>query len=136
MVFFFKPAGNFVDRYPGYLTIPTAFILRGIAIITFMFANDPNSYFTYLSVLSLIMGTLLENIAIDATFTRNLPKDVRGTMTATYNFFGKLGVLIFSAIAGLLYDKVGPKAPFLAVVFCDFAYALLIIILRLIGKFN
>lgn len=101
-----------------------------------MFVDAPNSYYAYFVIVALVIGTVLENIAIDGTFTKNVPKDIRGTMTATYNFFGKVGILIFSGIAGYLYDSVGPKAPFIAVVFCDIAFAALIIGLRICKKFN
>ena len=136
MVFFFKPFGAFTDKYPAYFTIPFSFIFRAFTIFLFMFIDTPNSYYAYFVSVLLVLGTILENITIDGTFTKNLPKDVRGTLTAAYNFFGKVGILVFSRVAGYLFDYVGPKAPFLLVIILDVSFAILIIVLRLCKKFD
>ena len=51
--------------------------------------------------------------------------DVRGVMNGLFHFFGLLGLCIFTAIAGNLFDNVGPAAPFTFVGGVDFAVALL-----------
>ena len=84
----------------------------------------------------MILGSLFENVTIDGLFCKNLPKDIRGTLNGAYNFFGNIGVLIFSSVAGYLYDHIGPNVPFAVVGVCDIIFAFGVICLRLSGKFN
>ena len=84
----------------------------------------------------MVLGTLMENISIDNTFTKNIPKDVRGTMFSVYTFCGNLGILFFSKSAGYLFKEVGPKAPFTVVISMDILFALVVIVLRLTGKLD
>jgi hypothetical protein len=53
------------------------------------------------------IGTLLENVIVDALFTKNLPKDIRGILNGLYYFFGTGGMLLYSKICGTLYDQLG-----------------------------
>jgi MFS family permease len=84
----------------------------------------------------MVVATVFEATTIDGLFTKNLPKEIRGSLNGVYNFFGNLGLLIFSKLGGYLYDHVGPTMPFWIVIIADFLFALLIIILRLLRKFN
>lgn len=133
---FFKPAGIITDKYPAYVSIPIAFIWRALSIIAFCFINDPRSIYAYLVSVSLVVGTLFENTTVDGLFNKNLPKEIRGTLNGAYNFFGNIGILLFSKIGGILYDKVSPNAPFIIVCVCDVLFALLIIVLLKMKKFN
>ena len=81
-----------------------------------------------------MMGTILENIAIDGNFTKHIPKEVRGTMNGIYYLFGNIGVLIFAKVSGYLYDNVGPKSPFIIVGTADLLFGMFVIIMKLTGK--
>jgi MFS family permease len=78
----------------------------------------------------------MENIALDGVFNKNLPKDIRGTLNSGYSFFGGIGLLCFTKLGGYLYDNVSPNSPFVFVGICDVAFAFLVILLKLCGKFN
>jgi len=82
------------------------------------------------------VGSLFENITLEGLFNKNLPKDIRGTLNSAFNLFGNLGMLVFTIVGGYLYDNVGPDSPFLIVSACDCLFALGIIVLILMGKFN
>ena len=133
---FFKLAGAVTDNYPAYITIPCAFILRAIAVCVFLTIDDPRSTFTYVTITLLILGTLFENTTVDGMFNKHLPKEIRGTLNGAYNFFGNLGILFYSKIGGILYDKVSPNAPFVLLGVCDIAFASLVIGLYLCNKFK
>ena len=45
---------------------------------------------------------------------------VRGTMTSMNVLFGSLGSAAFALIAGILFDKIAPWAPFMVVAAGDF----------------
>ena len=55
-------------------------------------------------------------------------------MIGMNNFFGLLGQTIFSVIAGILFDRVGPASPFTLVAYCDFVIALIAIIVSFQGQ--
>ncbi len=46
---------------------------------------------------------------------REAPKASRGTVVGAFNLSGVLGIMVFVALGGLLYDKYGPSAPFIMV---------------------
>lgn len=46
---------------------------------------------------------------------REAPKASRGTVVGAFNLSGVLGILMFVALGGVLYDKYGPAAPFIMV---------------------
>lgn len=46
---------------------------------------------------------------------REAPKASRGTVVGAFNLSGVLGILVFVALGGVLYDRYGPAAPFLMV---------------------
>ena len=46
---------------------------------------------------------------------REAPKASRGTVVGAFNLSGVLGILVFVALGGVLYDRFGPVAPFLMV---------------------
>jgi len=46
---------------------------------------------------------------------REAPKASRGTVVGAFNLSGVLGILVFVALGGVLYDRYGPPAPFIMV---------------------
>lgn len=62
-----------------------------------------------------------------------MPNEIRGVMIGINNFFGLLGQTIFSVIAGIIFDKVGPASPFTLVSMCDFTIAFIAIIVSCYG---
>jgi hypothetical protein len=136
IIMLFKPIGIFTDSYPAYITIPISFMVRALSIIWFLFLDKPNTYVSYFVVAVMFMGSLFENTTVDGLFNKHLPKDIRATLNSGYNFFGNVGLLIFTKLGGYLYDNVGPSTPFMVVAACDISFALFIILLRLCKKFN
>ena len=75
----------------------------------------------------MIIGTIIENISIDSIFNKNLPKETRGLLNGVYSFAGQCGILIYSYLAGIMFDKIGPKAPFMLIGILDLAFAVFVI---------
>ena len=46
---------------------------------------------------------------------REAPRAARGTVVGAFNLSGVLGIMVFVALGGILYDKYGPSAPFIMV---------------------
>lgn len=103
-------------------------------MVLFILSDDPRTFYTYAAMTLFVLGTVFENTTVDGLFNKNLPKDIRGTLNGAYNFFGNVGILIFSKIGGYLYDSAGPNSPFIFLGICDIAFALLIVGLKLTNK--
>jgi hypothetical protein len=136
LILLFRPIGSFADRYPAYITIPCSFLFRAFAVSMFLMLDDPRAWQSYAVVAVLIVGSLLENTCVDGLFNKNLPKDIRGSLNSAYSFFGNFGILLFTKAGGYMYDNVSPSSPFIVVACCDVVFAVLVIILRLMKKFN
>jgi MFS family permease len=135
-IFFFKISGAFADKYPAYVTIPISFFLRAMSIFAYITITDPRSIMSYIISVLLVLSSFLENTTIDGLFTKNLPKDIRGTLNGIYAFFGQIGILIFAKVGGYLYDNMGPTYPFIFVAICDLVFCAFVVALRLLKIFN
>ena len=82
------------------------------------------------------MGSVFENISVDSVFNKNLPKSTRAVLNATYSGAGTIGMVVFTVVGGQIYDRYGPKAPFVAMLTLDFIYATFIMIISCLGIFN
>jgi len=63
-----------------------------------------------------------------------MPKEIRGVVSSSYIFCGSAGMLIFSKLGGILYDKIGSRAPFLVMSGFDCTFAIGVVLLHLCGK--
>lgn len=52
---------------------------------------------------------------------RNMKSHIRGTLSGIAFFFGSIGTTIFALVGGIIFDKIGPAAPFLLVSSADFS---------------
>jgi MFS family permease len=84
----------------------------------------------------MVLASFLENTTLDAVFTKNLPRDIRGILNGIYASFGTIGTLIFSKVGGYLYDHNGPASPFVLVGILDLVFCGVVVGLRLMKKFN
>ena len=82
----------------------------------------------------IIIASAIQYISVEVLFLRSLPNEIRGTMIGISNFFGLLGQTIFSVVAGIIFDKIGPASPFTLVAFCDFTIAIVAIIVACYGN--
>ena len=78
----------------------------------------------------------MQNLFTDALFTKNLPSDIRGVFCGLYQFFGSLGVLLYSKAGAWLFELHGPRSPFLLVGLLDLLWLSLILGFYLTRRFN
>jgi MFS family permease len=93
-------------------------------------------YELYALVALIMTGMIFSMTSIETIFSRNLPKESRGTMNGLQSFFGALGGLWLTKMGGYLHDFYGPKSPFLVVAITHFVFSFLVGIAGLIGKFK
>jgi len=107
-----------------------------MGIVAFLFVRDPLSIQFYLVFAIIEVGNSMENIAIEQTFSKFMPSDIRGCLSSLQFFIQSIGLMILAKVTGKLYDQVGYWLPFVIIGGCDLCFALLIIGLALAGKYK
>ena len=118
-------------------SIGISFLVRSIVFV-FGFPNlrTPDSPWTFVMCTLMLAATATQSIAVESFFSKLIPSDIAGSMRGLYNFFGQLGVLLMTVVAGVLYDKWGPASPFLIIGLLDIILAIYTIALCCMGKIN
>ena len=117
--------------------IAVAFLMRSIVFIFgFSFLKTPDSIWTFILTLAMLSTTGVQSISVETFFSKIVPSDISGTMRGLYNFFGQVGVLIMTFLAGYLYDFWGPSSPFIIIGILDFLLAITTITLCCFGRIN
>ena len=110
MILLSLPIGRVIDKigrkkpliFAGLITLP--------AIFLFIYGN----YLTlFISMILLGAGGLLAFSAFQALFADLVPRNLRGKVTGSMNFFTYISMAIGGVTGGLLYDNVSPQMPFL-----------------------
>ena len=87
--------------------IPVAYIVRMLGILSFLIIDGPRGWRFILVNTIIEFGNSMENIAIESTYSKHLPKDIRGSLSSLQFLAGSCGLLVLAKITGVLYDKVG-----------------------------
>ena len=69
-----------------------------------VFLDNPHSLLFKFSCIAIQSLSLIQNILIDGLFSKNLKKEIRGTLNGVYYTFGSLGMLVFAKLGGYLFD--------------------------------
>ncbi len=69
----FPLVGKICDYYPLSNIIPIAFILRFVSTILFLFVKKPDSIYSYIVCVALIIFSIVENISVDSIFYKIIP---------------------------------------------------------------
>ena len=123
--------GKLLDRYNPQIIIPSVFAFRLVSIIMFLFVQDPSSWYSYVSAVLMVMGTMCELVSCDSITLRLADKEIRGVLYGVQNMFGFVGLFLFTLAGGFMFDYIGPKSPFVMVGAFDLIFAISTIILGL-----
>jgi MFS family permease len=106
------PAGLAADRLPRRALLLAGLAMLILADLVLALASTPLAVFVGVSLWGLHMGMtqgLFAKLVADSA-----PAFLRGTAFGLYNLINGLALLLASAMAGLLWDKIGPGATFIA----------------------
>ena len=132
-VAFVPIVGKLADRVSPTIMLPAATGCRFLAIVCFCFIKNPNGVYCYIISVWMVLGTLMETVCNDAVLFRNADREVRGVINGTAQAFGFAGQFIFSLVAGLMYDSLGPYAPFILVGGMDLTLCIATLVLGMLG---
>ena len=97
--------GRVADLIDPRILLPSCFSVRALAIVAFMYIQKPNSIYSYGVSVLLVLGTVMENVTVDVVLMRNADKQIRGVIYGIAVASGYVGQMIFSAAAGILFDR-------------------------------
>ena len=80
--------GKLCDSFPASQTVPFAFLLRCSSTILFCGLKGPQTYAAYAVCAMMIVGTIVENVSVDAVFYKHLAKETRGVLCGAYSCAG------------------------------------------------
>ena len=113
--------GFYSDRIDPRVIIPITFLIRGCIAASFKCIEDPRHWYGYTANVLIIIVSQIQFISVEVLFLRNMNGRIRGTLSGLGMFFGGLGSTAFTLIGGIVFDQVGPWAPFMLVAGADAA---------------
>jgi hypothetical protein len=76
------------------------------------------------------------NLVCESVLIKNIPDHLKGILNGLYQFSGILGMMIYSKIAGYIFDAYGPTTPFIVMASLDMAYGIILVFLSFTGYFK
>ena len=67
---------------------------------------------------------------------RKMKAHIRGTLSGLAFFFGSIGTTTFALVGGIIFDKIGPWAPFVLVACADAFVLFVSLIFIILGKID
>jgi len=121
-VFILPLIGKLCDAVDPRKIMPLAFLTRCMTTYMFWLLEKPDTFYCFVTCISMVVATIAEQISCDSIFMKNLNKETRGILSGAYSFVGQIGILIFSLVGGWMFDNLGSKSPFVAIGFLDFGF--------------
>ena len=135
-IFVLPVIGKICDIVDPRKIMPFAFLSRCGTTYMFWLLKDPESIYTFLVCVAMVICTIAEQISCDSIFMKNLNKETRGILTGAYSFAGQVGILFFSLVGGWMFDNLGPKSPFIAIGILDVAFTIIFLLFLTISNGN
>ncbi|MEE4186269.1 MAG: MFS transporter [Gammaproteobacteria bacterium] len=107
--------GWFIDKVDRMTAMCVALVTASAGYLSMAMVSSPleSSMIPYLILLTLGTGWMVK--AQMALIGQEAPVKERGSVISTAQVFGAIGILIFTAIGGRVFDAWGPAAPFVIV---------------------
>lgn len=104
--------GIFIQRFGRVAAIATGLALSGIGFVGLGFIVNPFDWIILLPTLLFATGQAGCLVAPQVLTIDLAPKELRGSVIGAFNTVGAIGIIFFVQVGGLLFDAVGPHAPF------------------------
>jgi len=117
--------GFIADRINRSVLLIASLAATGFALVSTLLISNVSSLGMYI-VVGLIGVTESALIVCGQSMLgEESPVELRGSATGIFYFFGTLGVVVMSVIAGQLFDKLGYAAPFVMVGLLNLLFAVI-----------
>ncbi len=103
----------FIERQGRTKAIILGMALSGLGFLMLGFMVNPFSWLIVFPVVLVAAGQAGCFVAPQILTVDYAPRDLLGSVLGAFNVAGGIGIILFVQIGGLLFDMVGPHAPFL-----------------------
>jgi len=107
--------GIFIDRHGRVAAIATGMGLSGLGLVWFGFIENPFEWTMFMPAVLLAAGQAGCLVAPQVLTVDLAPVEMRGSMLGMFYVVGSIGVALFVQLGGVLFDVVGPPAPFILI---------------------
>jgi MFS family permease len=114
-----------LDRLPRMTALAIAMGLGMVGYCALVLVGNPLGTAAIPFFVLLGVGQISAFLGAQTVIGKEAPEALRGAVIGLFNFSGALGILILTGVGGLLFDRVGPWAPFFLVGMLNGAVALL-----------
>jgi MFS family permease len=114
-----------LDRMPRMKSLALMMGLGMIGYCALVLVDDPLLPLAIPFFVLLGIGQISAFLGAQTVIGKEAPEEVRASVIGLFNFSGALGILVLTGVGGVLFDKVGPWAPFFLVGLLNGAVALL-----------
>ena len=86
--------------------------ISGVGFIMMIFVVNPFDWFVYIPMTLIALGQASSMLGPDILALDFAPKDLRGSIMGPLNMISGIGLIVILEVGGILFDKIGPYAPF------------------------
>jgi MFS family permease len=101
-----------IDRYGRVQAVASGMTMSALGFIMLGFVVDPFDWFIMVPVALVSAGQAGCFVAPQILTVDHSPRDMLGSVMGAFNVTGGLGIIFFVQIGGILFDVIGPPAPF------------------------
>lgn len=119
-----------IHRYGRVTAIIAGLALSGLGFVSMALVANPFEWFIVLPVILTAAGQAGCFVAPQVLTVDVTPPDILGSVLGASNVVGGLGIIFFVQVGGILFDTLGPSAPFVFVGLANFkviAYAIFLL---------
>lgn len=129
-------AGYAGDRVPADIQIVFVFGLRMTATCAFFYLDNPQTLTAYIVPVMIATCTNLQNVVINALFTKKLLGNLRGALNGALASVASLGKACFAQITIKMIQGYGMHAPFGLIAFLDCVMVIATLLVSFSGAFD
>lgn len=100
------------DRIDRLRMLICSLVVMGLAFCSLGFIKDVFSPWMVLVVLVIGFAESAQSLTANALLGEAAPRELRGAAMGIFTWIGVASVLVINLAAGLLFDRLGPSAPF------------------------
>lgn len=107
--------GVVIDRVNRVTAIVICMSIASIGYLGTMFVDDPLSSSAIPLFALLGVGQISAFAGAQTLISKEAPPKSRASVIGMFNVFGAAGILVSTSIGGILFDRIGPHAPFVMI---------------------
>lgn len=105
--------GHIMQRIGRLKAVIAGLAISGVGFVLMIFVVDPFGWFVYIPMTLIALGQASSMLGPDVLALDYAPKDLRGSIMGPLNMVSGVGLIVILEVGGILFDTIGPYAPFL-----------------------